>query len=252
MNNNHCDDLVDEGIYRNNTARKKNNETNKNLGTPFLVVNQHAENRTTFGNTSHQIAPGGKSYSEALTNNSKSDGRNITIFCDSIPKGIRIKELNQCINNGNARLRSFPGATSEQLLHYLHVNLDNSTDTVLIHVGINDILNSVSNVNTLLLNIKDMVKKCRNFGVKNIFESGLVYSRRIKIKILENLHKKLVSVCKEIQLFYQFMDNRSICGFNLFKDGLHLLDSGKRLLANNFIFNFNNVLSLIHRPSLFP
>ena len=50
MNNNHCDDLVDGGIYRNNTVTKKNNETNKNLGRPFLVVIQHPENQTTFGN----------------------------------------------------------------------------------------------------------------------------------------------------------------------------------------------------------
>ena len=169
MNNNHCDDLVDEGIYRNKTVRQKNNEINKNLGRPFLVVNQHPENQTTFGNTNDRIAPGDKSNSEALTNNFKSDVRNIKIFCDSIPKGIRIKELNHRIINGNARLHSFPEATSKQLLHYLDANLNNSRDTVQIHIGINDILNSISNVNRLLLNIKDIAKKCRNFGVKNIF-----------------------------------------------------------------------------------
>ena len=163
MNNNHCDDLLDEGVYR-----KKNNETNKNHGRPFLVVNQPPESQITFGNTSHRIAPGDKSYSEALTNNSKSDSRNIKIFCDSLPKGISIKQLNQPINNGNARLHSFPGATSEQLLHFLDVNLDNSTDTVLIHIGINDVFNSISNVKRLLLNIQGMAKKCHNFGVKNI------------------------------------------------------------------------------------
>ena len=99
MNNNHCDDLVDEGFYRNNTVGKKNNETNKNLGRSFLVVNQHPENQTTFGNTIHRMAPGDKSYIEALTNHSKSDGRNIKIFCYSIPKGIKIKELIERINN---------------------------------------------------------------------------------------------------------------------------------------------------------
>ena len=56
-------------------------------------------------------------------NNPKSGGRNIKVFCDGIPKGIRIKELKERINNGNARLHSFPGATSEQLLHYLDVTL---------------------------------------------------------------------------------------------------------------------------------
>ena len=78
--------------------------------------------------------------------------------------------------------------------------------------------------------------------MNHIFVSGLVYTKRIKIKIL-------ASICKEIQV--HFVDKRNICGFNLFKDDLHLLDSGKRLLANNFVDNFNNFLSVIHRPSLF-
>ena len=55
--------------------------------------------------------------------------------------------MNQKIKNGNAHIHSFPGATSHhQLLHYLNVNLDKYTDTVVIHIGINDILNSASNV----------------------------------------------------------------------------------------------------------
>ena len=38
--------------------------------------------------------------------------------------------MNQQIKNDNARIYSFPGATSQQLLHYLDVNLDKYTDTV--------------------------------------------------------------------------------------------------------------------------
>ena len=158
--------------------------------------------------------------------------------------------MNQQIKNGNARIHSFPGATSHQLLHYLDVNLDKYTDTVVIHIGINDILNSASNVNGLLSNIKHMIQKCRNFGVKYIFISGLVYTKRIITEFLEDVHLKLANVCKEMQVY--FIDNRNITGFYLFRDGLHLLESGKMLLANNFVSNFNNFLSVKHRPNLFP
>ena len=44
---------------------------------------------------------------------------NIKIFTDSIPKGIKVKELNEQIHHGHARVHSFPGVTSKQLLHYL-------------------------------------------------------------------------------------------------------------------------------------
>ena len=158
--------------------------------------------------------------------------------------------MNQQIKNGNARIHSFPGATSHQLLHYLDVNLDQYTDAVVIHIGINDILNSASIFNGLLSNIKDMIKKCRNFSVKYIFVSGLVYTKRIITEFLEDVHLKLVNVCKEMQVY--FIDNRNITGFYLFRDGLHLLKSGKKLLANNFVSNFKRFLSVKHRQNLFP
>ena len=67
----------------------------------------------------------------------------------------------------------------------------------MIQIGIIDILNSISNVNRLTLNIKYIVKKCRNFAVKQILVSGLVYTKRIKIEILEDIRKKLVNISKK-------------------------------------------------------
>ena len=158
--------------------------------------------------------------------------------------------MNQQTKNGNAHIHNFLGATSYQLLHYLYVNLDKYTDTVVIHIGINDILKSASNVNGLLSNIKDTIKTCHNFGVKYIFITGLVYAKRLITEILEDVHLTLVNVCKDIQVY--FFDNRNITGFYVFRDGLHLLDSGKKLLANNFLSNFSKFLSVKNRPKLFP
>ena len=42
---------------------------------------------------------------------------------------------------GKAKLQCFPGATSNQLLHYLDVNLqDNDTESVILHVSVNGVL----------------------------------------------------------------------------------------------------------------
>ena len=158
--------------------------------------------------------------------------------------------MNQQIKNGNACIHSFPGATSHQFFHYLDVNLDKYTGTVVIHIGINDTLHSASYVYGLLSNIKEMIKKCRNFGVKYIFVYGLVYTKRIITEFLEDVPLKLVNVCKAMQVY--FIDNRNITGFYFFRDGLHLLESGKKLLAKNFLSNFNNFLSVKHRPNLLP
>ena len=240
--------LLNDQINKENFAKKYNNhDKKKNTGRPEVVINQYPENQTVYPRK--RIVPGTNSYSESF-GNSQTNSRNIKIFSDSIPKGIRIKQMNQQIKNGNGRIHSFPGATSHQLLHYLDANLDKYTDTVAIHIGINDILNSASNANSLLSNIKDMIQKCRNFGIKYIFLSGLVYTKRIITEFLEDVHLKLVNVCKEMQVY--FIDNRDITRVYLFRDGLHLLESGKKLLANNFVSNFNNFLSVKHRPNLFP
>ena len=60
----------------------------------------------------------------------------------------------------------------------MDVNLDNTTDTVIIHVGINDILQG-SSIEDYMKNVRDMVNKCYSFGVKRVFMSGIVYTKRV-------------------------------------------------------------------------
>ena len=66
---------------------------------------------------------------------------------------------------------------------------DRQINTVVIHVGINHNLrdSSQSSIDGLLKNIKNMSLKCEKIGVKNAFISGLVYTTRINIGILDYL-----------------------------------------------------------------
>ena len=70
---------------------------------------------------------------------------------------------------------------------------------VIIHVGINDLLNDSghSNVENILNNFNAMIKKCRNYNVRNILLSGLVYTKRVELSVLEGLHLKLVELCSQ-------------------------------------------------------
>ena len=90
------------------------------------------------------VVPGIKLFSEASL---PSKGqRGILIFTDSIPKGIRVRELNTFIKNGKTKILSFPGGTSKEILHYLDVHLTNSLpDAVILHIGVNDLLEDNSN-----------------------------------------------------------------------------------------------------------
>ena len=102
---------------------------------------------------------------------------------------MRMHEFNKVLENGNVKHLFFPGATSEQVSHYLAVNLQTyAPKTVIIHVGINDLLIDLghSNVENILNNFNATIKKYRNYNVRNIFLSGLVYTKRVELSVLEN------------------------------------------------------------------
>ena len=57
-----------------------------------------------------------------------------------MPRGIRMGDFNKFVKVGKAKVKCFPGATSNQSLHYLDVNLqDNNTESVILYVGVNDV-----------------------------------------------------------------------------------------------------------------
>ena len=89
-----------------------------------------------------------------------------------------------------------------------------------------------------------MVDKCRNFGVKNILISGLVFTTRLLSEVLEKIHEKLSTFCSGYGLIY--IANRNIRGVHLCQDNLHLLQSGKKVLCNNSISYSDSNFLCIH------
>ena len=219
----------DKELRRNRNVLNSQNTGSKR---PSVVISKYPERQTDFSRP--PVISGTKLFSEA-SQPSKGQ-RNILIFTDSIPKGIRIREFNSFIKNGKTKMVSFPGATSNEILHYLDVHLTNSsTDAVILHVGVNDLLedNSQLKIENLGNNLRSMVEKCHSFGIKNVFISGLVYTTRIGLPVLERTHEMIWHLCNKLGICY--VDNRNIRMKHLWKDGLHLVESGKVILANNFL-----------------
>ena len=98
------------------------------------------------------------------------------------------------------------------------------------HIGKNDILqdSTQDSVINYIKNVQLMVQKCRTFGVKLVLLSGIVNTKIISLNILEDIDNRLVSLSRNLDIFLDiYIDNRNIRDFHLFKDGLHLLESGK-------------------------
>ena len=125
--------------------RTSNNISNKSRR-PSVVVNNYPENQHSYG----------RKFSASESKFSKRK-KQIVIFSDSMPRGIRLREFNYWLHKGYAQLKSFPGGTSKELLYYLKPTLKNKKfDDALLQVGVNDLLNDESqdSVQNLLDNLK--------------------------------------------------------------------------------------------------
>ena len=69
----------------------------------------------------------------------------------------------------------------KNFLHYLDLHLTNSfADTVILHVGVNDLLenNSQSKIENFGKNLRPLAEKRHAYGIKNVFISGLFCVKR--------------------------------------------------------------------------
>ena len=89
--------------------------------------------------------------------------KQIIIFSDSIRRGIRLREFNYWLHKGYIQLKSFPCGISKELLYYVELTLKiKNFDDVLLHVGVNDLLNDESQdsvQNLLDLNVNQLELK---------------------------------------------------------------------------------------------
>ena len=163
-----------------------------------------------------------------------------------------MRDFNQQVKNGYAKFKCFPGCNSKEILHYTEPTLETGFyDSAILHVGVNDLLNnkSPSSTDDLVSNLVKIVNKCKSFGVMDLFVSGIAFNKRLPYAVIKKVNEKIVDMCKKNGIV--FIDNGNISNMDLYQDGLHLLERGKCLLANNFIFVLNNFLNInTHYPFL--
>ena len=150
-----------------------------------------------------------------------------------------MKEFNRELKNGRAYRKQFPGATSEEMAHYVIPTLaKDSPDTVIIHTGTNDLRNTENE--HIIKNIMDIVDLCAKQGVNNILVSAITFREQFneKASTINNflLHKQTLHN-------FTFIENNNITREHMWKDKIHLSTHGTINIANNFINALNKGLS---------
>ena len=132
----------------------------------------------------------------------------------------------------------FLRATLKHLRYYIVPSLiDESPDRIILHGGFNGINNKNSTPGKIAYQIADMAILRRDYGVNDILISAMICNRgnflNGKVKRVNVLLKQ---ICEEYGYF--FIDNSNIEIKDLWTDGIHLVESGKTKLAENFIIFF--------------
>lgn len=211
---------------RNFSAKKKQN--------PSSYFNKHPERQ------------GQKALTLSLET-----GPKIALFTDSIPKRFNMTNFNKKVVKGGALLVPFPGADSRRLNYHSVPTLRNeSPDIAVIHVGINDLLNRICTVDEIVNEIKSMAENCKNFDVKKVFISSVIFSTKVRKAAIDDLNEKLKHLC-DINGF-GYISNENIKENSLWTDGLHLNNFGKNILFENFLYYLNYFLYQEQNSIKFP
>ena len=152
-------------------------------------MNNYPENQHSYG----------RKFSASESKFSKRK-KQIVIFSDSIPRGIRLREFNYWLHKGYAQLKSFPGGTSKELLYYVEPTLKNKKfDDALLHVGVNDLLNDESqdSVQNLLDNLKQIGLKCKSAGVKKVLITGIVVKNKLTRTYISSVNQHISNMCRD-------------------------------------------------------
>ena len=111
-------------------------------------------------------------------------------------------------------------------------------DFAIIH-EINDLLNG-SSIEQIGKDVFEIAKRCRNRRIGKGFVPGIFYCTNVRYKTIENRNKCLYEQCMNYR--FCFIDTGGISDKDLSKDGIHLIESGRAIVAKNLINYLNDFL----------
>ena len=195
-------------------------EENKNSSDKIVDVNKH---------------DGKTSYVVAESNKNKNKNRSITIIGDSLLKDIKaFKMRNALSSNEKIYIKSFPGATTEDMKDYIKPSLKYNPDLVILHTGTNSLRSE-----KLPEGIADDIMKIAletKTDENDVAISGII-PRSDDMK----LNAKGIQVndflkIKTSQYGFGFIANDNFkTNFHLNNSGLHLNFTGTNTFGNNLL-----------------
>ena len=155
---------------------------------------------------------------------------------------MKIKHLNFQMKEGRIHLKSFPGAKANQVNRNVVPTLEEfDYDCAIIHVGINNVLRSkdMSFRKDLPKRIMQIGTTCQHFNISSVYVSSILPSTRTSFNI-DQINEAIKELCHKNN--FVFIGHQNITSNDLWVDGIHLKNSGKAILARDFVEKINESL----------
>ena len=166
-----------------------------------------------------------------VTPTEKTKKKTVVIVGDSIVRNVPSRSLNQSLKEYFSVVKSFPGATTQDMKDYIKPTISRKPDMVILHTGTNDLKS-----NQKPLDIANEIVNLAN----NIKNSGTEVSISALIPRGDRLSEKGKKVNKELQEKctaenFAFILHKNINSkLDLFPDKLHPNKKGQNILKGNF------------------
>ena len=214
-------DLTSHSNWANHTNRKKENQK-----VPAAPPNKYREKQpisTTKSNGQKQLPP---THSDAPSPSTTTT----VIIGDSMIKNVHGWKLGKQVGH-RVVVKSFPGATTDEMTHYLKPTLDRDPQKIVLHIGTNDLRKrqpyEVSD------NIIDLARRIETNTNAQVFISELVVrSDDASNEAVKAVNQRLRKFCNQQDL--QLVRHNNITTDDLNKGGLHLNEKGTSIMFTNF------------------
>ena len=122
-------------------------------------------------------------------------------------------------------------------------------DATGIHAGINDLPNSLSkkSIDQICDDIIKIALRCCSQNIATIFISSIAYSTQVNLELIRNLNSSLCNACTKNG--FNFVDNGAVFKCDFCKNGIHLLETGKTIIAKNLISSINYFFENTNAPT---
>ena len=109
-----------------------------------------------------------------------------------MPKSINLSEIKRKLGRKTTVYhKTFPGVNSAHMNHHIILTLlEDKLDIVIVHVGINDVLNRFDQ-DQIIENIQQIYITCKNFNVNQVIILGIVSCKRVDNSVISYVNENL-------------------------------------------------------------